>query len=156
MYCTVSFCSIFLVLFFICSSIAYTKFQKAAPSRCGDMLFLGSTWGEHVLHSELLFDFLGTATIQGTVAASLKSKTNHLSSPPRLPVCLITHIRRKSPEPEIDIQFPFSMSQVAFFWVFEALRSSKNSRAKDATGDLKKSVSFLWSPTITERRERSF
>ena len=46
MYFTVSFYSIFLVLFSICSAIATLrvcmKFQKAARSGCGDMLFLGS------------------------------------------------------------------------------------------------------------------
>ena len=37
-----------------------TKFQSAAPSGCGDMLFLDSKWVEHALHCEFLFDFFNS------------------------------------------------------------------------------------------------
>src|SRR5271169_6443817 len=88
----------------------------------------------------------GNATIHGTIAASLKSKTYHFSS--SLPGRSITRIRPKSFELATDIRFPLAMSQLVFFGVF------KNSRAEDATGEEKNSESFLRSPTIVERRLR--
>src|ERR1700678_3154819 len=71
---------------------------------------------------------LGTATIQGAIAASLKSKAYHFL------ICSITRIRRNNSEPIIDIWFALEMSHVNFFGVFEVSRSSKNSKQKTQPG----------------------
>src|ERR1700678_4686134 len=93
---------------------------------------------------------LGTATIQGAIAASLKSKAYHFL------ICSITRIRRNNSEPIIDIRFALEMSHVEFFGVFEVSRSSKNSKATDATRESKNSESFLRSLTALESKVGPF